>query len=320
MKAITLLSLVAILSGCSSSSYLDEEKPIKTGRLPPTNSQFQIDGLGSCTDAKDRSVNFNSDHPITILVHGCNGSAGRFRSLAELYAFHGQQAVCFSYDDRDSLIESADKLITAVNQLSSVTNNPNISIIGHSMGGLISRKAMESNEIKDDKGDSPTIQLVTVSAPVAGIKAANTCNSPTLNWLSLGIIPGICWGITGDNWNEITSTSRFINETNPLSSSVDRYLKVVTNEKNSCRQRDEQGICSESDYVFSLPEQYHPVIDEYSQVTNIEVQAGHVEIVGDKNVIPIKLINILQQQQMLSPTSPERQAALQDLLVRLYFN
>jgi len=29
-----------------------------------------------------------------VLVHGCKGSAGRFRSLAQLYAFHGQQAVC----------------------------------------------------------------------------------------------------------------------------------------------------------------------------------------------------------------------------------
>lgn len=320
MKAILLLSLLAILSGCSTSPYIKEEQPIKAGQLPEPNTQVQIDGLGACTDAQYRTIEFNADYPISILVHGCNGSAGRFRSLAELYAFHGQQAVCYSYDDRDSLVQTADKLVTAIEQLSAATNNPNISIIGHSMGGLVARKAMESKDIKHDSDTSPSIQLVTVSAPLAGIKAANTCNSPTLNWLSLGIIPGICWGITGDNWNEITSTSNFINQTKPLSSSVDRYLKVVTNEENSCRQRDDQGICSESDYVFSLPEQYHPIIDNYSQVTNVEVQAGHVEIVGDKSVIPWKLIHILQEQQMLSATPPERQEALQDLLVRLYFN
>ena len=72
---------------------------------------------------------------MTILVHGCNGSAGRFRSLAQLYAFHGQQAACYSYDDRDSLVKSADNLVTVINKLSSIMKNKDISIVGHSMGG-----------------------------------------------------------------------------------------------------------------------------------------------------------------------------------------
>lgn len=318
MKVTILLGMLGLLSACSTSSYVAEEQPLQSGRLPTPNSKVQIAGLGSCTDSQDRTLQFNSNYPITILVHGCNGSAGRFRSLAQLYAFHGQQAACYSYDDRDSLTKSANKLVVAIEQISAATNNQNISVIGHSMGGLVARKAMESDRFNQEKNSDIKIQLTTVSAPLAGIKAANSCSHSILNWLSLGVVPGICWGITGDNWSEITANSDFIQQPKPLSSSVQSYLKVVTNEQNTCRKKNNEGLCIESDYVFELAEQYHPVIDKYSQVTNIQVDAGHVEIVGYKEVAPWKLLDILQQEKMLAATPPERQQALQNLLAKLY--
>ncbi|MDA7746471.1 lipase family protein [Psychromonas sp.] len=316
MKAILLISIISLLSACSSYPSSVLKPPAEEINLPIPNKIVQIPGLGSCSDSEDRTLKFNSDEPITILVHGCNDSAGRFTSLAKLYAFHGQQTACFSYDDRDSLVRSADNLVSAIDSLSVSTNNRNISIIGHSMGGLISRKAMETSSLNNN--EDLNIQLVTVSAPLAGIKAANSCSSNTLNWLSLGIVPGICWGITGNNWNEITATSSFINQTEPLSSSVQRYLKIVTNEQNTCREQNPLGQCIRSDYVFELSEQYHPIIDHYAQITNIQVDAGHVEIVGDKNITPWKLVTILQQEELLNTTPPEREVALQNLLVKLY--
>jgi len=42
---------------------------------------------------------------------------GRFRSLAQLYAFRGRQAVSFSYDDRASLVRSSGDLIAALEGL-----------------------------------------------------------------------------------------------------------------------------------------------------------------------------------------------------------
>jgi hypothetical protein len=103
-----------------------------------------------------------------------------------------------------------------------------------------------------------------------------------------------------------------------LSASVQRYLKVVTNGKNSCRTADSKGNCIKSDEVFALDEQYQPVIDNYLQITNFQVDAGHVEIVGYKDVALRKRLAILQDQNMLSGTPPERQSTLQLLLVKLY--
>jgi hypothetical protein len=51
---------------------------------------------------------------------------------------------------------------------------------------------------------------------------------------------------------------------------------------------------------------------------NVEVEAGHVEIVGDKEVAPRKLLAILQQQGLLAATPPERRAALEQLLAEIY--
>jgi len=318
MRLTPFYFLLALLAGCSSSlPYVPETQPLDRGRLPMPDVALTIPNLGSCTDSSDHTLRLNSSSPVTVLVHGCNGSAGRFRSLAQLYAFYGQQAVCFSYNDRDSLVDSSKLLITAINKLASLTSNKNISVIGHSMGGLVARKAMEVHSGKSLE-KNVKITLATVSAPLAGIDAAKACGSKTLHWLSLGFIPLSCWGVTGDNWYEITSASDFIRRPGPLLPSVQRYLKVVTNEKNTCRRKDKDGRCVKSDYVFDLAEQYQPVIDSYSQVTNVQVDAGHVEIVGYKHMAPRKLLAILQQQGMMPPTPPEQKAALENLLANLY--
>jgi pimeloyl-ACP methyl ester carboxylesterase len=322
MKIESTLFLVIVLislTGCSlSPPYVLERQPIEPGRLAPPDKMVDIPNLGSCTDSLDSSLSFNSNYPVTVLVHGCNGSAGQFRSLAQLYAFHGQQAVCYSYDDRASLMDSSRQLITALDTLSSHVKSHELTVIGHSMGGLVARKAMERELSSQWQQADVNIKLITVSAPLSGIEVSRPCGNNVLHWLTLGVVPFSCWAVTGDNWSEITPQSDFIQSPGPLLPSVKQYLKVVTDESNTCRRSSVDGQCLEGDYIFSLPEQYHPVVDSYPQLTNVEVKAGHVEIVGHKFVAPRKLLNILQQQKMLAPTPPERQGALEKLLADLY--
>jgi hypothetical protein len=311
--------LALTLTGCSALPvYVPETQPLEPGRLPTPDIAIHIPGLGPCTDAPDRRLHLNAGQPVTVLVHGCKGSAGRFRSLAQLYAFHGQQAVCFSYDDRASLVRSSAELITALDDLSSRTHNRSLTVMGHSMGGLVARKALERTRPDAWQRNNLDLNLLTISTPFAGIQLARTCGSTTAQWLSLGVVPGMCKLITGDNWYEITSASDFIRRPGPLLATVRKYLKIVTDERNTCRVQDPGGRCIESDYVFSLEEQYQPVVDGSPRLINVEVGAGHVEIVGDKHIVPRKLLAILQQQGVLAPTPPERRAALERLLAQLY--
>ncbi|MFT5665227.1 MAG: hypothetical protein ACI9JR_002635, partial [Gammaproteobacteria bacterium] len=120
-------SLFLFLSGCASSpSYLLDTQELDRSRLPLPDVTVSISNLSPCNDSLEEAVQIDSTSPLTILVHGCDSSAGHFRSLAQLYAFHGQQAICYSYDDRASLVDSAEKLSIAISELSDVTNNQNI--------------------------------------------------------------------------------------------------------------------------------------------------------------------------------------------------
>ena len=308
-----------LMAGCAvAPSYVPDPQPLDPGRLPTPDVTFEVPGLGPCTDAADRRLSLNSHEPVTVLVHGCKGSAGRFRSLAQLFAFHGQQAVCFSYDDRESLVRVSDELVAALDRLAGHLQQPRLTVMGHSMGGLVTRKALERDRPGAWRRADVDLRLLTISAPFAGIGIAETCGYPAVQWLSLGVVPGLCKVITGDNWYEITAASDFIRRPGPLLPTVHKFLKVVTDERDRCRRTDERGRCVVSDYVFSLGEQYQPVVDRLPGLINIEVEAGHVEIVGDKDIVPHKLLAILQQQGLLAATPPERRAALEQLLAELY--
>jgi hypothetical protein len=316
---LSIYIFVLFAFGCTSSTrYTPNMQQLDSSQLPLPDVTVSIPNLSSCTDSDDNAIHINSAAPITILVHGCNGSSGRFRSLAQLYAFHGQQAICFNYDDRDSLVDIAEKLAISIGELAEASNNQNISILGHSMGGLIARKALEPKYEDSYRGSGNKLELITVSAPFAGIESAEHCGIRSLHWLSLGVLPSLCWIITGDNWFEITSSSSFIKHPQSLIPGVQRYLKVVTNEANTCRRVSSDGKCLESDDIFGLSEQYQADIDSYHNVVGVQVDAGHVEIVGDKHVAPRKLLAILQENGMLSYTQADRIEELEKLLADLY--
>jgi hypothetical protein len=314
-----LITLVSLLGGCASREPLDPANfEIETGRLPPADVTLSIPGLGPCTDNPDRRLRLDSSQSINVLVHGCFGSAGEFRGLAQVLAFHGQQSACFSYDDRAGLTRSAVDLHRAVDQLAAQTRSPQITLIGHSQGALIARKSLTELELTAAPASTSTdLRLVTISGPFAGIAAAQTCGKVWLYPLTLGLLPATCYLITGAKWADITYSSRFILEPGALRPQVSSYLKIDTDERGSCR-REKDGRCVEADDVFSLSEQRSLSVETDGRARRVEARAGHVEIVGDKHVAPTKLITILQNQGVLRPTEPERLAAFNLLLERIY--
>lgn len=318
MKRIaTFIMLLALLSACGT-----REPPnpayyqIEPGNLPPADITLNISGLGPCTDNPDRSLHLDSSKPVNVLVHGCFGSSGQFRGLAQVLAFQGQQAACFTYDDRNELTRSATELRRAVDQLSEQTRVPQITVIGHSMGALISRKSLTELPVAAPNRQAD-LRLVTISGPFDGIESAETCGRTWLGWATAGLVPVSCYLFTGPKWADITYSSRFIREPGALVLQVGNYLKIDTDERNTCR-REEGGRCVEDDDVFSLAEQRNALVENDARAHRVEVRAGHVEIVGDKRVAPIKLIAVLQEQGVLRPTAPERLSAFNQLLARVY--
>ena len=319
MKHIAILiTLLVFIGGCASHEAPNPAYfQIDPGQLPPPNVSLNIAGLGPCTDNPDRSLHLDATKPVNVLVHGCFGSSGQFRGLAQVLAFHGQQTACFTYDDRAALTDSATALRSAVAQLAEQSRIPQITVIGHSQGALISRKSLTDLPDTPQPADHTALRLVTISGPFDGIMSAQTCGKTWLYPLTLGLLPASCYIVTGAKWADITYSSRFIREPGSLVPQVSNYLKIDTDERNTCRL-EENGRCVEDDDVFSLAEQRNPLVETDTRARRVEVQAGHVEIVGDKKVAPTKLITILQQQGVILPTAPERLSAFSLLLARIY--
>lgn len=276
-----------------------------SGRAP-----VRIPGLDTCRYGSPGRVSIDPDRPLVVLVHGCNDSGGRFRVLADVFEAQGQQTICFNYDDRDRLEYSSARLQDALEALMNRMRATRITVIGHSQGGLVSRRAFvreREHRLVNDRG--VTFRLVTVSSPVGGIQASSHCGILALHILSFGLSAGICQIAAGSKWTEIHPVSWAVVTPGGLLESVESYLKVVTDEAGFCLTRDEDGDCEESDDVFTPAEQYNPVIDADPRVTNVQVEAGHVEIVGDVDMPPTKLVEILQRQGILkAPAAAERSA------------
>jgi len=308
-----------ILSACAhqDETYLDS--PLSNAkRLPNPDTTVKIASLSNCTRPDSDKLHLNSQEPVTVIVHGCFSSAGRFRALADVFAFHGQQTICFNYDDRDSLTKSSKELITAMEELSEVLQDPDITIIGHSQGGLVARHALIEDRPDRLAIDEVEFHLATISTPFGGIGAAAHCGSKTLAWLSLGLVKPLCHMITGSKYRDIPANSDFILQPGQLVPSVNRHIKIVTDEVGTCRNYDARGICREDDFVFSVDEQEQHIVDGHEGLLSLLVKAGHVEIVGDANTVPEKLIGIFQQQGILRATPEEEVEELAKLLADLY--
>jgi hypothetical protein len=318
-RALGAFASCVLLTACASQTNYPPNQPLNNaGYLPEANVHTQISSLSNCTSSEDRDLLLNSSEPVTVIVHGCFASAGKFRSLADVFAFHGQQTVCFNYDDRDSLEVSSAELIKSLEALSGVMQHPNIQVIGHSQGGLVARRALTKE--RDDRllTNETSVSLTTISAPFGGIEASAHCGSEMLAVLSLGLVKPLCRIITGGKYKEIPPNSNFMLNPGELLPVVGSHLKIATDEANTCREYNDKSVCIEDDYVFSLGEQNQPALEVDERLAQLTVKAGHVEIVGDVHTVPSKLIAILQSEGILNPTPVESQAALSKLLANLY--
>ena len=100
MRTIVLF-ICCLLGACAHQEKTDIDAPLSNlGSLPEPDVTVHIASLSNCTHQQSDELNLNSREPVTVIVHGCFSSAGRFRTLADVYAFHGQQTVCFNIKDK----------------------------------------------------------------------------------------------------------------------------------------------------------------------------------------------------------------------------
>jgi pimeloyl-ACP methyl ester carboxylesterase len=308
---ILLLTFVAALAACSS--------PAAQLQLAGSRELRESGELGPCGGPKQAQA-LDRSAALVVLVHGCNASQGRFAALADLFELHGQQTLCFRYDDRRRVGEVARELRAAISGLAARLERTELTVLGHSQGGLVARTAMalqDAQPLLTQRGPLQ-VSLVTVSAPFNGIEAAADCGSKWLHALTLGTTLAVCRAIAGPKWRDIHPHARLVQQPGQLSELVSSHIEIRTDERNTCRTLRPDGRCAEGDYVFSIREQQNAKVDDDVRVTSDLVAAGHAEIVGKAEAPPHKLLSLLQQHGVLNATPADKQAALQALLERLF--
>ena len=306
-----LTCAMTLLTGCSPHATT---APLDFGN----GAALRFTGLAACSPDQPPVRQIDPDLPLVLLVHGCYSSGGRFRALADVFELHGQQTLCFNYDDRNSLQESAEQLRVGLRGLQRHMRNEHVTLVGHSQGGLVARVALSGPPPREQGGSFPRYRLVTVSSPFAGVRAASDCGSLAMHVLTLGISAAACQIVTGSDWNEIHPRAELVREPPRLWPTVTSHLAIVTDERTSCRHYGPTGECEKSDFVFEITEQSNPRLLEDPRVRTVQIEAGHVEIVGESGMRPGKLVEALQRHEILAPTPPERKQALLQLLRTLF--
>ena len=321
-RTFSTVSVIALslspLGACAATSGPPPARLERAGAPAPATSSLATRGsetlsipdLGPCAHDRSRGITVDPARPLTILVPGCHSSPEQMAPLARELEAQGQQTLCFSYDDREKLERSARRLVTALETLTPHLVSRYITVLGHSQGGLIARRALVRDRPRALRDDGTfRYELVTVSSPFHGIESSAHCGSILLHVVTMGVTVGVCHLIAGAKWAQIFPRSSFMRRPGSLLPSVERHLKIVTDERDSCRTRDGTGRCLHRDYVFSLGEQYSEATDDDARAHTLEIKAGHSEIVGEAGGPPVKLMHLLEEQQVLVPSGRARRPA-----------
>lgn len=292
------VALAPVLAGCATGI---DGPAVAAGRWAPAEGVLAIGGLLPCAADPDPRLQLDRAAPVAVLVHGYHGTPSHLRPLAQALADRGLQTICFEYDDREMLITSANELARSIEALAGVLVHPDITIVGHSQGGLIARKALVAELAEPVRAPGAHLNLVTVAAPFAGTASARLCASTTARVLTLGIGDLVCRLVSGKKWYEITHASDFIRAPGTLVDTVHEHLIVVTDEAGSCRRFNARGTCTLGDYVVGVQEQDYPPVKADPRATRVLVKAGHSQIVGEVGGSVGQLVALMARHAMVAP-------------------
>ena len=134
-------------------------------------------------------------------------SGERYAALSYHFEVEGKQTACFAYDDRGSLEDSAARLTQALTALQARLRPGRITIVAHSLGGLVARRALVVERKGRLEPGAFTYTLVTVATPFGGIRSAADCGRIWLHLLTLGASAAVCSLVAGQTWQEIDRKS-----------------------------------------------------------------------------------------------------------------
>ncbi len=288
--------VIVFSGGCASV-------PVSLVRTGDGDPGIPVRGLIACGESEDAPLQLDPARPLVLFVPGPGDPGTRFREISSQFELQGRQAACFVYDRRHSLEESSARLIRVLEELETRLPPSRILVVGHGTGGLLARRALireRAHALQTAPGYS--YALVTVAAPFAGVRSSADCGRRWLQVLTLGASALVCNLVAGETWQELPPGSPFVTHPGTLLPEVEDAVQVVTDERGACRRRAVDGSCLVPDAVFTVGEQRNAAVERDPRLHLVQVAAGHSEIVGDVGIPPAKLIAVLEEEGLLTPS------------------
>lgn len=286
--ALSLFALTTLgLPGCASPS--------------PVHASVGVTSLllSSCDDP-ERTVRVPAGSPVALLTHGTRAQPDGFAPLARAMRAADEWkpqserrvVACFRYGQGTRLTDAAAALRRLLSRLDQ-HGTPRVLVLGHSLGGLVARRALVSN--RRWPALRARVSLVTIATPFAGVAAAHACGDVLLRVMSLGVASLVCRReARGSRWRDIHSRARLITQPGVLGPWVVGHLNLVTLEHGQCRTRAPSGACQSSDAVFRPDEQVNAAIADPRMITRT-FRAGHAGAIQELGALS-RLVALLESR------------------------
>lgn len=196
-----------------------------------------------------------------LLVHGAGGSAQDFRQLIENLDDEYWQYWVYIYPSGIRLQSAAEALARIVKGLHENYQTAPVSVVAHSMGGLVTRAALQ--QLRDIDSDAVIDRLVTISTPWQGHPAAR---------YGVEHAP-----ISLPSWLDMLPESDFIKAV--VANPPPPPHLVIFGEKS----RKKFYLPTRNDGTIGVESaSYQPIIDQAAAVSDYPL--GHVEILHSQDV------------------------------------
>lgn len=273
MLLVALVTLLPILWFVLTHSYNEEEKDLrrqlrKTVKetFPQQTAQFsQTFGLFPFNDNSHIATSTTGHSKSVILVHGLDDPGKVWMNLAPTLAKEGYTVWMLQYPNDQPVVESSLLFFEELKKLRQ-SGVDTVSIVGHSMGGLVSRELLTSPDIAYDYstkiGLVPKVKLlIMVGTPNHGSQLARfrvfaelrdhfaRMTKVESNWLGF-ILDG-----AGEAKIDLLPGSRFLTELNsrPHPEGVD--MQVIAGITSPWSENDIDNILGGVEQTFSALEQ-----------------------------------------------------------------
>lgn len=206
---------------------------IKSGQIP---SAIEM-GLKKVDSNADNTLSFNAvpvlnnTDKVLIMVHGWRSSPSAWKNFLpkikpQIQCAGYTQYLTFGYNSSLSIDENS---VILANLLQTKMNGATVDIVGHSMGGLVTRSAIE------DHGCSGIVRnLITLGTPHRGSFAANLRTFLGISLVSSGIFSSD-YNINTQGFRDLIPSSVFLTNLNDNPAPQTNYYPIAALINNTIR-------------------------------------------------------------------------------------